>query len=277
MKMTIHENNWTILIEDDIRNLTKDEILDVARMLSKQTVVVFPNPIDIKPEEQLEIAYIIGDVMKQKDKARSNPISLIDGIIRVTGKKNDKGEPGLFGHTSALDWHANQASNLKRDPIVWMYGAEGMVGSRTSFINMVNVYENLPDDFKEEIKDIKCYFGYEAGKYSTTPYFRDHVNKEIPIPLMVTTSANKTAIYYPFLQVFGMTDKSEEEFKKIHNKLVEYILDEEHVYHHDWINGQLILSDQWLGLHKRWEFDKMEERVLHRIALNYKNVYNKYP
>ena len=43
MKMTIHENNWTILIEDDIRNLTKDEILDVARMLSKQTVVVFPN------------------------------------------------------------------------------------------------------------------------------------------------------------------------------------------------------------------------------------------
>ena len=28
MKMTIHENNWTILIEDDIRNLTKDEILE---------------------------------------------------------------------------------------------------------------------------------------------------------------------------------------------------------------------------------------------------------
>jgi alpha-ketoglutarate-dependent taurine dioxygenase len=277
MDYTLHENGWTVIVEDDIRDLSSSDILNVAKLLSEQTVVVFNKQIDISPENQLEIAHIIGDVMKQRNKSRSNPINLIDGIIRVTGKKNDKGEPGLFGHTSALDWHANQASNKNRDPIVWMYGAEGMEGSRTSFINMANVYENLPDDFKKEIKNIKCFFGYEAGKYSTTPYFRDHVNTESLFDLVMTVASGKTSLYYPFLQVFGMDQIDEDKFKSIHNRLVEYILDEQHSYHHNWLDGQILLSDQWLSLHKRWEFDKMEERVLHRIAINYKNVYESYP
>jgi len=278
MDYTLHENGWTVIIEDDIRDLSTTDILNVAKLLSKQTVVVFNKQIDIAPEDQLEIAYVIGDVMKQKDKSRSNPINLIDGVLRVTGKKNDKGEPGLFGHTSALDWHANQASNKNRDPIVWMYGAEGMEGSRTSFINMARVYEGMPKGVKKSIADLKCYFGYEAGKYSTTPYFRDHVNTENLFDLVMTTAAGITGIYYPFLQVFGMDGLNEQEFEEVHSELIHQILkDETYAYHHDWVDGQILLSDQWMSLHKRWEFDKMEERVLHRIALNYKNVYESYP
>ena len=278
MNYTLHENGWTVIIEDDIRSLSPADILNVAKLLSEQTVVVFNKQIDIAPEDQLEIAYIIGDVMKQKNKSRSNPINLIDGVLRVTGKKNDKGEPGLFGHTSALDWHANQASNKNRDPIVWMYGAEGMEGSRTSFINMAKVYEGMSENLKKSIANLKCYFGYKAGKYSTTPYFRDHVNTENLFDLVMTTAAGITGIYYPFLQVFGMDGLNEQEFEEIHSELVHQILkDESYAYHHDWVNGQILLSDQWMSLHKRWEFDKMEERVLHRIALNYKNVYESYP
>ena len=277
MKYRFDSNKWTVMIENDIRYLSNSELIDVAKLLSKHTVVVFPNPITITPEEQLHIAEIIGKVMKQKDKTRSNPINIIDGVIRVTGKKNDKGEPGLFGHTSALDWHANQASNINRDPIVWMYGAEGMKGSRTSFINMVSVYESLPEDFKTKIQNKSCFFGYEVGRYSTTPYFKNHVNKEQLFDLVMTTSSGKTGLYYPFLQVFGMQNTSEKEFNDIHNELVKYITDEKHSYHHDWLDGQIVLSDQWLSLHKRWEFDKMEERVLHRIVLNYSNVYQQYP
>ena len=277
MKVLYHKNKWTVIIEDDIRNLSNEDLFEVARLLSKQTVVVFPNPADITPEEQLQKAEVIGKVMKQKNKNRSNPINIIDGVIRVTGKKNEKGEPGLFGHTSALDWHANQASNINRDPIVWMYGVEGMKGSRTSFINMISVYESLPEEFKKTISKKRCYFGYEIGRYSTTPYFKNHVNKEQMFNLVMTTSAEKTGLYYPFLQVFGMEDTTETEFKTLHNELIKYITEEKHTYHHEWIDGQIVLSDQWLSLHKRWEFNKMEQRVLHRIAFNYENVYKRYP
>ena len=72
--------------------------------------------------------------------------------------------------------------------------------------------------------------------------------------------------------------KIEDEFKEVHTELVDQILkDESYAYHHDWVDGQIVLSDQWMSIHKRWQFDRMEERVLHRIALDYSNVYKSYP
>lgn len=276
MKYSLHENGWTVLVHGDIRKLTQTEMVEVGKMLAKQMVVVFPDSIDITPEEQLYCSEYIGYAQKS-NAASHQAIAIIPGVARVTGRKNDKGEPGLFGHTSALEWHANQASNKERKPIVWMYGAEGMKGSRTSFINMIEVYENLPDKLKKAIANLKCYFGYSKGRYSTSPYFKEHVNKHNLFNLVMTNAAGKTGLYYPFHQVFGMDGLSESEFEEIHQELVHHITKEQFAYHHDWIDGQIIMSDQWLSLHKRWEFDKMEDRVLHRIALDYSNVYENYP
>lgn len=278
MKTSLDDNGWTLKVHDHITSLTDEEILEVARLLSKHTVVVFPEPELIEPSEQLRIAEVIGTVMKAKDKKRTGGIYLHEGVIRVTGKKDANGEPGLFGHTSALDWHANMASNKARQPIVWMYGAEHMEGSRTSFINMAKVYEGMPENTQKTIRNLKCYFGYEKGRYSTTPWFQDHVNKDNLFDLVMTTGAGVTGLYYPFHQVFGMDGLNDEEFKEIHSEIVYEILkDESYAYHHDWVDGQIILSDQWMSIHKRWEFDRMEDRVLHRIALNYDSVYQSYP
>ncbi len=280
MKYDIHENGWTILVRGDIRNLSDENLINVAKLLSRNMVVVFPDSYELAPEEQLRIAEVIGKVHKKDPhagKSRADAILIIDGVVRVTGRKNDKGEPGLFGHTSALDWHANQASNKERKSIVWMYGAEGMEGSRTSFINMIEAYKALPKNLKNTIQDLKCYFGYKSGRYTTSPYFNQHVNKRNLFDLVMTTTAGATGLYYPFHQVFGMDVLSDNEFREVHQELVSHIVKEEFTYHHDWTNGQIVLSDQWLSLHKRWEFDRMEERVLHRIALDYSNVYPAYP
>lgn len=279
MKHSIHSNGWTVLIHEDIRDLSKDELKTVGKLCAENMVVVFDQSYNITPEEQMECVQNIGTVRLQgkPPEGRHAAILLRDGIIRVTGKLNEKGEPGLFGHKSALEWHANSASNKDRKPIVWMYGAEGMKGSRTSFLNMIQVYENLPNNFKKSISNLKCYFGYEHGKYTTTEYFHPHVNKELPFDIVMTTTAGKTGLYYPFYQVFGMEGLLESEFKEVHDELVNHILQEKYMYHHDWEDGQIILSDQWLSLHKRWEFDGMEDRILHRIALDYSKVYSKYP
>ena len=278
MKTSIHENGWTVLVHGDVRDLTAEDMVQVGKMLSTNMVVVFPDQIDITPEEQLICTDRIGHTVKNRGSYKVHEsIGIIPGVARVTGRKNDKGEPGLFGHTSALEWHANQASNKERKSIVWMYGAEGMEGSRTSFINMIEVYKSLPNNLKKAIENLKCYFGYEAGRYSTSPYFKEHVNKDNLFDLVMTTTAGVTGLYYPFHQVFGMDGLSESEFQEVHQELIHHIVKEEFTYHHDWVDGQIVLSDQWLSLHKRWEFDRMEERVLHRIALDYSNVYSSYP
>jgi hypothetical protein len=34
----------------------------------------------------------------------------------------------------------------------------------------------------------------------------------------------------------------------------------------------VVISDQWLSLHKRHHFDGMNKRLLHRIALGYEKL-----
>ena len=80
---------------------------------------------------------------------RGEHIAVNDHIIRVTGEKNNHGEPGLFGHTSALDWHANQASSYERAPLIWLYGVKGTAGSCTSWIDMQAAYRDLRKLSKE--------------------------------------------------------------------------------------------------------------------------------
>lgn len=277
-----HENGWTVVVRGDIKNMTETEAKRIGRYVSLNMVVVFPDQYKQTPDDQIRFTNMIGRYNSLEDlpvnkRERYSNILIRDGVARVTGALNEKGEPGLFGHVSELDWHANQASNRERKPIVWMYGDSGMEGSRTSFINMIRVYEDLPPDLKEKIRNKKCYFGYEKGRYSTSPYFHEHVNKDNLFDLVMTNSAGKTGLYYPFNQVFGMADTSHEEFLNIHEALKHFILKEKYVYHHDWKDGQIVLCDQWLSLHKRWKFDKMEDRMLHRIAFDYSNVYEKYP
>jgi len=80
-------------------------------------------------------------------------------------------------------------------------------------------------------------------------------------------------LYFPFLQIFGFDGYSEEEYQSIMEELTAHILKPEYAYHHDWEDNDVVISEQWLSIHKRWYFEKMEERVLHRIAFNYNNLY----
>jgi alpha-ketoglutarate-dependent taurine dioxygenase len=69
-----------------------------------------------------------------------------------------------------------------------------------------------------------------------------------------------------------MIGKTDEEFKEIHEYLVNHVKQEKFMYHHDWKDGDVVISEQWLSVHKRWPFKKMDKRVLHRIAFDYSKI-----
>jgi taurine dioxygenase len=62
------------------------------------------------------------------------------------------------------------------------------------------------------------------------------------------------------------------EFKDLVNNVKEFVMRPDFAYHHDWEDGDVVLSEQWLSIHKRWEFEGMPNRVLHRIACDYSNI-----
>lgn len=271
-------NDWAIQIEDlDIRTATKEEVFEIGKLTLSNMVTVFKNQ-DLQPEDEVAFCSKLGkcqfiiDPTKPKEGQRTEHLAVGNHILRVTGQKNDKGEEGLFGHTSALDWHANQASNYDREPLIWLYGVEGTKGSKTSWLNNIASYEAMSDELKEEIKDVKITLGYKSGSYSPSKFFIEHHATDKPFNLVHTNDAGKTGLYFPYLQILGMLGKTEEQFKDLMGRLIEHVTQPQFIYDHHWEDGDIVLSEQWLSIHKRWAYEKMEERILHRIAFNYENL-----
>jgi len=244
------------------------DVQGIKDALLNDLVVVIRSQ-NLTPEEEVEFCQSIGKCQYLKHE-RTKHIAVGEYILRVTGEKNEHGEEGLFGHTSSLDWHANQASNPDRSPLIWLYSVKGSAGSRTSWIDMAHAYREMPDDLKEEIQDIEITLGYKKGSYSDSNFFVEHHATDKPFKLVHTNDAGITGLYFPFLQIFGMVGKTQEEFNSIMSRLKEHVLQPEFAYHHDWQDGDIVISEQWLSIHKRWDFEGMENRVLHRIAFDYR-------
>ena len=273
MKILTHENGWTKIIDEDINSLTNEQIIEVIRLVVSNMVVVFKNQ-SMTPEQEVNFCKVAGTVQYYPEsEKRLKDIAVGNHILRVTGEKNKNGEEGLFGHVSALDWHANQCSNKNRDPLIWLYGVKGTKGSRTSWLNRIEAYNDLPEDIKDQIKKYKIFCGYKDGKYSTSKFFHNHVNKENLFDLVMENKEGKTGLYFPFLQTFGIYNIDERRYNLIWELLYDHVLNDKYIYHHDWNDGDIVISEQWLSVHKRWEFDGMGNRLLHRIAFNYDNIY----
>jgi len=273
MKISYAENGWTTIIDEDINTLSKDDLFEMTDLLVNNTVVVFKKQ-KLTPEKELEICQVIGNYDPNSFKIETiKQMMVIPGIIRVTGAKNKEGHEGLFGHVHDLDWHANRPSDPNRKPLVWLYGVEGTVGSKTSWINCIDAYNDLDADLKEEIKNIQVYCGFKSGAYSDSPAMQEHINRDNPVNLVYTNIAGKTGLFFPFHQILEFAGDANAKFDDVMQRLKEHVLQEKYMYHHYWQDGDIVIAEQWLGIHKRWRFEGMKSRLLHRITFDYSNVY----
>ena len=277
MKIKLHENNWTVIIEDlKLQDATVEQAHKIGQLIATNTVVVIRNQ-KLSVQDEINFCSKIGKLESWENR---NMLGL-DGylvpdsnrkMIRVTGELDEHGRPGLFGHVSDLDWHANNTANEWREPIVWLYGVKGTKGSKTSWLNNILSYQELDDKTKDKLKEIKMINGYKQYAYSEL-----HFGKEIDInytykPKLVQTNiAGITGLFFPFLQIHQIDGLDEIESKKFIENLRDKILQEKYMYHHDWEDGDVVLSEQWLSIHKRWRFEDIKNRVLHRICLDFDN------
>jgi alpha-ketoglutarate-dependent taurine dioxygenase len=95
------------------------------------------------------------------------------------------------------------------------------------------------------------------------------LSKEYCPNLVVENIAGKRGFYFPFLQIYGFNGMTRIESKEIIEWLSEYTIQDKFCYHHDWEDGDLVISEQWLGIHKRWPFKEIEQRLLHRFAFEF--------
>jgi taurine dioxygenase len=278
MDIRIHENGWTVLVDNiDLKEVTQEEINILARYLLTNEVVIIKNQ-NFTPADEIRICEMFGTSEDLSTSHVNKNFFLKDDpekkIIRVTGELDDHGKPGVFGHVTELEWHCNRVSDPNRKQLVWLWGERGTKGSRTTWLNHIMSWNSLPREYQDRIKDIKLNVG-------DTVQFTNYLWEEgAPVPdithyrpnLVHTNQLGITGLFFSWTQIHFIEGMEKEAGRQFIEELRQLTEKEEFMYHHDWEDGDVVISEQYLSIHKRWEFEHMDKRVLHRITMNIDNT-----
>jgi alpha-ketoglutarate-dependent taurine dioxygenase len=273
----LHNNGWTILLEDfNFSNATQDDINCIARLLASNTLVVARNQ-QLSTKDEVRIAEMFKDPQRFYTDDPNSTDVMFKGAevpeseniaLRVTGAKDENGRTGIAGHETEMHWHSNDQTTPNRKPLIWLYSVKGSKGSRTSWNNNILSYEQLSNDQKRLLDPLKLSILKTVSLNDHEEDGDEEIEDYCPNLVMENISGKK-GMYFPFLQISGFEGLSAEESNKIIDWLSEYTIQDKFCYHHDWEDGDVVIGEQWMGIHKRWPFDRIEERLLHRIAFDF--------
>jgi alpha-ketoglutarate-dependent taurine dioxygenase len=277
MKYHLHENGWTVILEDfDLKQSTQDDINQIARLVSTNTLVIIRNQ-NLLISNEIAIAKMFKNPQQFHTEIDNSPDADFRGAevensenyaLRVTGKKDKEGRTGIAGHTSEMHWHANDQTTPERRSIVWLYSVQGSKGSRTSWNNNILSYNMLDEEIRKPLESLQMTILKNVSLNENESNGNELIDNYTP-NLVMENIAGKKGFYFPFLQISGFEGMSLDESQKVINWLSEYTIQEKFCYHHDWEDGDVVITEQWLGIHKRWPFESIEERLLHRMAFDF--------
>lgn len=281
-------NEWTITISDvDINNLTKHEIDIIGCLVGTQSLVVIKNQQHLSVRDDVSFLRRFGEPDINPPEVKNVVIDDSDRILRrVTGKKDANGQrTGLFGGKEILPWHANPVEDPNRKSVVYLRAVAGTAGSMTSFTNHARAWANSIDtELKNYLveKNFHTIHEHDASSYHVEQTLLDLYGttsrptryKLDQLPTLIYKNRFDTeALYFSWLQ-FTKFQELDVVLSTLLAHRLRYLImgDPKNVYDHSWEDGDVILSDQWLGLHKRHPFDAIEDRLLHRAVVEYTNI-----
>ena len=268
MKINLHSNGWTVFIENiDLSTSPIAELRQIAELCATYTCVKIRNQ-KLTVDREVEIAKSFKDpyqlVHPGHVKFQQFSLDREGYICRVT-------TDAIAGHKEEMLWHNEMPSVRIGSDIAWLYAEQGVNGSVTVWNNTVVAYNELDKDTREQIKDLKCiYFGNVNHSIARTDEnFNNRQIYNVTSPLVYTNHLGMTGLHLSLHQFERFDGMTREDSLKIAKPLFEFITQDKYCYFHEWQDGDVSMSDQWLGVHKRLQFDSMNNRLVHRATFNY--------
>jgi alpha-ketoglutarate-dependent taurine dioxygenase len=204
----------------------------------------------------------------------------IEGLIKVTGRRNNEGMAlGMFAEGELL-WHSNESGNLTFTPGVSLLACEGVVGSATGFLTTTDWYERQSESFRSELDEMVILHKFTPGKIN--PGLREDqdfiMNKNMcpvdntPIPLVIQSPAGYKGLHYSVNTIDAIQGMSAEESKKLFERINKELFVDEYIYDH-WYqnNNDLCLFDNSITLHRR--LGGITNRLCYRMQYDYSKLY----
>jgi alpha-ketoglutarate-dependent taurine dioxygenase len=247
---------------------SKAELLDGALagqindLLEQRGVLVFPL-IHFTDEEQVAFTNSLGRFAKEASG---------QDVFKITLDKAVNGEAAEYLKGS-LYWHVDGTMNPV--PIRGSILSSKVLptwGGDTEFSNTYAAYDDLPDETKARIADLRVVHSmWNTGLYHTPEptlaQLEDWQAKgEITLPLVWTHRSGRKSLLLGNTAAH-VVGKDPKESARILHGLRDYATSQPYLYSHQWRVGDAVMWDNTGTLHRATPYDPDCGRLLHRTIL----------
>jgi alpha-ketoglutarate-dependent taurine dioxygenase len=310
-----------IFIDDlDLNNITDDEWMEVGKLHLENLVTIirgnnlhhstyynlmakwgsqrWTRPLQLykkygKPVKELFSKRLIDDddLRDMFNYKRWHADKKYPGMIRITPKKNQKGDSiGIFGD-GELYWHSNEAADIAFTPGVSLMGVENMIGSSTGFCTTVDWYEKQTESFRSELDEMVLIHNFRTKHTSFDDQNRLHLetmvdydetqqsfyhNNQCPVkdgelPLVIKSPGGIKGLHYSIWTIDRIKGMKKEESDKLLEKISSELFVDEYIYDHKYQSDtDLLIFDNSITLHNRSiENGSAPGRMGYRIQFDY--------
>ncbi len=220
--------------------------------------------------QMMAAVQIFGEIFPQHNAKFSIPDHpLVHYISNADTLENGKRYiPGEGYHTD----HSNAAA----PPMATVLSAVKLpsVGGDTQFVDMVQAYQDLPDEIKQRILGRRAIHVYQSSHSARRlPQLSEGRRASVPDavlqPLVLRhPNSGHLALYINPIRIEGILGMDDKEALPLLDQLLEHATQEKYQYRHVWKGGDFVMWDNRSLMHKaNGDYDMNEERYLYRLML----------
>ena len=262
------------IFDIDISAITCEQITYVKELIYKNKLVIFRNQL-MTSEQYVAFANKLGTpqiYFQNNYHHPDHPEIFVSSNILEDGKKVGVAGTGRYWHTDCA---------FQSEPLSWtMLYPQVLPQSvrETYYIDMCQVYQNLPDKLRQQVDDAfmvhEAKWRYKVQAWDIDRAIIDILNdfeKQAP-PATHPAVIRHPVTHKPALYISeGFTTKvvglDVEHSQQLLSELLAFVQREEHIYTHVWRDGDILLWDNRVLLHKAGGCPKGESSVSHRIGV----------
>ena len=271
--MDLKLNKLSKILGLEILNLDLKKIIDkklkikLNDLFVENKVLVIRKQI-LNPNEFQKAAEIFGKIFRQ----HNSKFSLKENPLVHYISNQDKFSDGKV-YIPGEGFHTDH-SNDKQPPKATILLSKEIpsYGGDTQFINMNLLYENLSNEMKNKIKNLKAKHVYQS-KFSKRKLMsiknQDHKNNEVFHPLVkVHPETGLKSLYINPIRIEQISNYSDEKTLDLIDELMGHVNSLKFEYRHKWEVGDFVIWDNRTLMHKaNGDYDMSEKRYLYRLML----------
>ena len=271
--MDLKLNKLSKILGLEILNLDLKKVIDKKLKIKLNDLFVENKVLVIRkqflnPNEFHKAAEIFGKIFRQ----HNSKFSLKENPLVHYISNQDKFSDGKI-YIPGEGFHTDHSNDKKPPKATILLSKEiPSYGGDTQFINMNLLYENLSNEMKNKIKNLKAKHVYQS-KFSKRKLMsiknQDHKNNEVFHPLVkIHPETGLKSLYINPIRIEQISNYSDEKTLDLIDELMEHVNSLKFEYRHKWEVGDFVVWDNRTLMHKaNGDYDMSEKRYLYRLML----------